>query len=293
MQVQYAVQHAVVWQRIAVLLAGTQLRRRCLLNRVQWYSYAVAVYILAQLIHLVLIQIAYNAESSAAVAVQRAVTHGSLRLVGGVQCHGSELVGIAHHYRSADSCLHILLCHILLTVSKHRLHRLSQQVEHRLYRHYVVAYTKILGQIDGILHRMVCRILRRHQQSVHVLRTQRVGGYQAHHGRIHAARQSQHSPLYTVLSEIVAQACHQRLVHQCHCLGLLVLALFHQLQIHTPRVVLEIGELAQHRPCCVQGHRAACKQQVALPARPVRKYQRGIQILHYLVHPVADTVRLT
>ena len=127
---------------------------------------------------------------------------------------------------------------------------------------------------------------------MHILRTQCIGGKGTHHCRIHSARQSQHRLGLAVLGKVVSYTHHQCLIHQFYGLGFLVHALLHQLKVNTLGMRLEIGELAQHRPCRVQRHRPSGIQETPLAAGTVHKHQRRIQIFHNLVHAVAYAVGL-
>ena len=139
---------------------------------------------------------------------------------------------------------------------------------------------------------MVGTVLARHQQPVHILRTDGIDGQRGHQRRIHSSAQSQHRTADAVLAEIVPQAAHQSLVHQHHSLGFLVVHLLYLLHVNRHAGILEIGHLAQHTAGGIHRQAPARIQVRTLAARAVHVDQARIQRLHNLAHAVACAVRL-
>ena len=78
----------------------------------------------------------------------------------------------------------------------------------------VVFDAEVARQLLGVLHRLVGREGRGHQQRADILRPQRIGGDRGHHGRVDAARKADRSLPVAVLAEEVPQSAACRLVDQ-------------------------------------------------------------------------------
>ena len=110
---QQAVEHIVGGQRVGVLLVGAQLCRWGLVDDVLRNQLPVAIDVAGQGVHIGLVHIAQRAERAVGVAVERAVAHGGLALVGGVQDDVPQLVAQRHQQYAACAGLYVLLGHII------------------------------------------------------------------------------------------------------------------------------------------------------------------------------------
>ena len=212
---QNDVHHLVGRQDVAVLLPGVQLRRRLLGqdafgNRIAHRAVDIARHV----VHFAFVEVARGAERPGRVAVKRAESQRVLALVRGVEQDMPRLVLQGHEQHGADTGLDVLLGRVELRAADHRLERVHHAGVDFRNGNDVVTDAQVRGQPLGVLHRLVGRKGRRHEQRPDILRPQRIHGDRGHHGRVDAARKADRGFLVAVLAEEVAYAAAGRLVDQ-------------------------------------------------------------------------------
>ncbi len=115
-------------------------------------------------------------------------------------------VAHSHHDRPADTGLDILSSNVGLGGVDHLLQFTLEGSVHRLDGYHVIGQPAVGGQFLGVGERMLGTVPAGHGEGDDVLRPDRIGCQDRHHGRVDPAREPQHNRTEPTLGQVVPQA---------------------------------------------------------------------------------------
>ena len=215
------IQHIVFGQRILILLARTQLRRRRLIEDVLRngaHPFAL-IEPLRELVHFRLVQVGNGSQTAAGIPIQSAIPGGHFGLVPRSQKHPVEFVGKRHHDHAADAGLDVLFSDIPFPSGKGGGKRFFKGFHHRRNRNRERFHPQIGGQCLGIGNASLTRPRGRHHHPVHVVLAQRVDGKRRDKCGIHAPGKAENDIREAVFPNIIADAGGQQFPDRFPILG--------------------------------------------------------------------------
>src|SRR6266851_5400271 len=277
---QNSVQDIVGRQAVLVLLVGTQLRRRSLVDGRPGNQFPLAVNPVRQCVHHQFWHIGNDGKASRHVSVQCAVADGEFRFVAGAQNHRSKLVGERHQVISADASLNVFFRHVNRPVAERGSQRPLVFFKHIRDRQGDELDAKILRQ-GGRIFLASCRRKRsRHGNSEHIRGPQRVYGNGSDYGRVNTTAQADENLLKPAFAHIVRRASQQRLVGIGDFRGrLLVNVAFPRGRIKQDQILPERQGLRGYAPIGGYRHARAVKNQIVVAAKLIDVHH-GELLLH-------------
>ena len=236
-----------------------------------------------QFIYFGFVHIAEHRKPAAHVPVKGSVTHRHFTFIAGIEQNVPKLVGKSHQQHAPNPCLQIFFRDVEWKAPKVWLEGFHVSLIHGLYSNQIVLYTQGFGQFSGIIHGVIGRVLRRHQEHPHIIGSKGARGQHYRDGGVNSPGKPQNGFFEPQFAKIIANTHQQGVVHQGYFstrLLHLFLPSHHLVQLVYPDTFFKKGHLIVHITIGRHHYGASVKQQFGLPAYVIDVKNRHIVALY-------------